>query len=697
MFTTPFCHRRSALSALLSSACLAVAWSAPAFAQAAPDPLDGDDAVIVTASPLRKSGNDVVQGVAALDGEALERTLSASLGQTIDRMPGISQSGYGQAASRPIIRGQDGDRIRILLGGIGSIDASAASPDHALAVDLGAAKRIEAVRGPATLLYGNNASGGVINILDGRIPVEAPQGRNGAGFVRLEGATNADERAATASVDAAIAGTPFVAHLDGFTRKTDDYKTAGPLESKALRALEGEDTASRGGETAANSDLEQKGAAFGFSRIGDFGFLGVSLSRLDSHYGLPGGHHEEGEDGAAAQEAEEEVRIDLEQTRFDLMGEINRSFAAFDRMKLRFGLADYHHKELEGDAIGTRFLNDGFEGRVELVHKPLTMLAGTISGASGGQFLRRDFEAIGEEAFVPPSRTDQYGLFSVQQMQVGPWTWEGGARAERQRIAAESNDFKRTRTAFSLSGSSQYEAGNGWSLGLALFRTERSPNAEELLSNGPHLATNSFEVGDRTLDMETSLGTEASLRFANERLHAGLQLFYSRYDDYVFERVTGMIVDGLPEVRFSAANARFFGFEGEADWVAFVQDRHSLSLDCGVDYVRADNLDNDAPLPRIPALSLRVGADYTHGPIGARLEAEWTAKQKRLAPFELPTDDYLIVNASVSWQPLDHDSLSILAQIRNLTDAQSRLASSFLKDRLPQPGRDFRLAIRTKY
>lgn len=666
----------------------------PAMAQQAPtadnSAHDRVDEIIVTASPIGAKRFDILQGTSSLSGEALDRALSTTLGEALDKLPGLSQTAFGSGASRPIIRGQGGDRIRILSGGIGSIDASSTSPDHAPALDLATAKRVEVVRGPATLLYGNNAVGGVINVLDGRIPIAEPQ--DGVdGFARFGIGSNADERSLAAGIDARLDG-PFVLHLDGFYRQADDYKAPGFLESKILR--EEEDHEHEEEEEAKgrvdNSDLTQKGTTAGLSYIGEWGFLGASASRLDSNYGVPAGHSHEGEEGG---EEEGPVRIDLGQTRLDLMGEVNQPYGIFETTRVRFGWADYEHKELEGGEVGTRFLNKGWEGRVEMVQRAM----GNLSGAVGVQASSRDFKAIGDEAFLPPSDTDQMGIFTLQRLDLSPFALEGGVRLERQNVQASSVDFDRDFTTVSVSAGASRQLGDGWMTGVTLSRTQRAPNAEELLSDGAHLATSTYERGDGTLGKETGLGVEATLKKSGGPVTGSVNLFLTDYDKYIYERLTGAEEDGLPVAQFSATDARFWGFEVEAETTVLRNDQVTVTLDGGVDYVRATDRDNDTPLPRIPALSARAGVGFELATVAARFEGVWTAKQKRIADYELPTDDAMVFNASLDWHPVADRDITLLLELRNLTNEEVRLATSFLKDVLPQPGRDFRLSLRAGF
>lgn len=660
--------------------------------------------VVVTASPLGTRRLDVLQGTSVLSGEALDRAQSPTLGETLDRLPGVSQTGFGQGASRPVIRGLGGDRIRVLVGGIGSIDASTTSPDHAPAADPATARRIEVVRGPGTLLYGSNAIGGVVNVLDGRVPQEKPEG-GAAGSLRLSYGANAEEGMGSAALDLALGATPLVAHVDGFRRRAGDYEAPGKLRSADLRAAEPlEDGGEEEEGRVENSAIDQAGATAGLSLVADWGFLGASVGRLDSRYGIPAGHEHHHDDHEGEEHGEEDdhdhdhghgeeedVRVDLGQTRFDLIGEVGQPLPGFETARLRFGWADYGHKELEGDEVGTRFLNEGWEGRVELVQRPVAGLTGAV----GAQALRRDFRAVGEEAFVPPSETRQWGAFAVQRYDLGALALEAGLRLERQEVS--SPGFDRGLTGVNLSAGAAYEFAGGWLAGLSASRTERAPNAEELLSDGPHVATGVYEIGDRALGEETALGFEATVKRTAGPLTGSLNLFLTDYDDFIYEALTDEERDGLPVVRYAAVPADFRGVEMELGLEAWRRGDRALLLDAAMDYVRAEDDRTDRPLPRIPPLSVRVGAEYLDVSWSGRVELAWTDRQDRTAAFELPTDDHLVLNAGFDWHPLDGADLTLAVEGRNLTDADVRLATSFLKDRLPQPGRDVRLLLRAAF
>jgi iron complex outermembrane recepter protein len=662
--------------------------------------------IVITASPLSPRRADVVQGTAVLSGETLDRALSTSLGESLDRLPGLSQTGFGPAASRPVIRGLGGDRVRVLVGGIGSIDAATTSPDHASAADLATAKRVEVVRGPAALLYGANAVGGVVNILDGRVPIERPENA-AAGLVRLGIGSVADERFAAGSLDVA-AGSNLVLHADGFRRKAGDYDVPGFVESARFRAAEmaGHEEEEHGDheehprDQVANSGLRQVGGTLGLSAVGSWGFFGASVGRLDSDYGIAGGHshaedaHGDGEEHGGEDYGEEEsVDIDLEQTRVDLTGDIRNPLAGFSNLRVRFGWADYQHVELEGDAIGTRFDTEGWEGRLELVQEPM----GRLSGAFGFQALSRDFSALGDEAFVPPSETRQYGIFAVQRLNFGSWDLEGGLRLERQTLKSAQVRFDNDSNLVSLSTGIGSDLGSGWRAGLSLSRTERAPNAEELLSNGPHLATGTFEVGDRALGNETAVSVEASLKRTEGPVTGALNLYLADYSGFIDSFLTGLEEDGLPVSRYAGTDARFIGGELELQTTLWQNGSMALAADGAVDYVRAENEKTGEPLPRIPPLSLRGGLTLQDVRWSAGIDVVWSDDQRRSGPFTLPTDGHTVLNATVDWHPLDSRDLVVTLQGRNLTDEEVRLATSTIKDRLPQPGRDLRLLLRAGF
>ncbi len=655
------------------------------------------EAIVVTAGAEPRSQLEIAQPTSVLAGDALERRLEASLGETLRNEPGVSSTYFGPGASRPVIRGLGGDRVRVLQGGLGAGDASSTSPDHAVSVDPLAAERIEVLRGPATLLYGSSAVGGVVNVIDRRIPERVPSSPV-TGMVELRGGTVADERSGGARLDGGAGRLAW--HLDVLKRETDDYEIPGFAESAALRRAEEEE----GGEeeeheeafgVLANSAIESEGANAGLSWIGDRGFLGVAVGGLDSLYGIPGGH-EEGEGGEEGEDEEEAgVRVDLEQRRFDLRGAVTTPFGPFRGASLRAGATEYEHRELEGEEIGTVFTNESREARLELVQRAF----GALSGSVGLQVLSRDFAAIGEEAFVPPTETDSWALFAFEELGRGDFSWQLGARYESQDVSAETAGVSsRSFGGFSGSLGLVWHPETAFAVGLSLARSTKLPNAEELFSNGPHLATGAFEVGDPDLDEETSNGLDLSLRRTEGRVRGEVNLFLNRFDDYIFEQATGEEEDGLPVFRYVQADAEFRGAELSGLVELYHGEPAHLDLELGADLVRAELRDSGDPLPRIPPRRYRLGLHYYGERWTATAEAQRVEEQDRVAPEELPTGGYTLANASVSYRFFFGDTLlDLMLRGTNLTDEEARNHASFLKDRVPLPGRDLTLVARFSF
>jgi len=645
------------------------------------------DEILVTASPMGVSRFDVVQGTSILGGEALADALKGSIGETLADQPGMSSTFFGPFASRPIIRGVDGDRIRVLFDGIGSIDASSVSPDHETAGEAGNSERIEILRGPATLVYGTSAIGGVVNIIDGRIPDALPGGGYDVNVTSGYGA-NARERFINGGTDVALGG-GLVLHGDGAWRKSKDYRIPGFASAEAEEEGILGRVENSGGRTAQGTG--------GLSYVWENGMLGAAVGRFDSNYGSPGGHaheheHEEGEEEEEDHE-EEIVRIDLQQTRVDGKGEIRNLNGPISSAKFRFAWGDYKHTEFEGGEVGTVFTNKGWEGRVEAVHAPL----GRINGVMGMQYRQRDFSAVGDEAFVPQTDTQQFGVFAVENGEFGPWRIEAGGRVEFTKVENPSAAAKRAFTSNALSGSLSYEFVEDTLAGVIVSWTQRPPTAEELFSNGPHLATNQFERGDPTLKQEQALNLEATMRRRVGAVTGTVSAYGTWYDRFIFAEETGMEIDELPVFQIVENDARFFGIESEVVWEVFRDADRGFSIDGGVDYVRATNTTTDQPLPRMPPLRFRLGVDANWSMLAARVEVQGSGGQKRTAPLETNTGAYALLNARLALRPFQDRDIRFVVQGLNLTDASARPHTSFIKNVAPLPGRDVRFYVQASF
>ncbi len=664
------------------------------------------DEIVVTVAGDAKSRHELTQAVNVLSGEELSLRLQPSLGETLAQEPGVTSTYFGPGSSRPVIRGLGGDRVRMLEDGLGTGDASATSADHAVSVDAGTAERIEVVRGPSTLLYGSSAIGGVVNVIDGKIPDY--QLDEVSGSIELRGGSVSNERGGSVALNGGSGRWAW--HVSGGRRDADDLNIPGFAEAEGEEheedghEEEGEHEEEEVRGTLPNSDLETASAALGatyfFGR--DKGFLGVSVSGFDTQYGLPGGHgHEEGEEheeeGEEHEEEDEEheeegedVRIDLERRRIDLRGEITQ-VGAFEALKFRWGMADYEHVELEGEEIGTIFNSDAWEGRFELVQKP----RGNRTGSFGLQIRDRDFEAIGEEAFVPPTKTRGWALFAFQEWEIESLTWQIGGRFEQTDVEAEGSLPDRDFDGFSASAGLLWDIDDTYSLGVSLARSTKLPNAEELYSDGPHLATSTFELGNPDLEEETSLGLDLALRWRGERASGELTFFVNRFDDFIYQRFTGAEEDELPVVLYAQDDAEFAGVELETRFEIWESGTAHLDVHLFGDFVEAELSDSGEPLPRIPAMRYGAGLHYHNDRFHGMVEARRTDEQDRLAVNETSTAGFTFVNASVSYRfyraGLAYD---LLLRGTNLTDEEGRNHVSFLKDQVPLPGRDVSLALR---
>ena len=702
------------IAALLASTTL-VSGAALATKRAAP-PLEEqlEEIVVSSAYEGRKLGETIL-GTTILKKDEILRQLDGSIGETLRRQPGISSTFFGPGASRPIIRGLGGDRIRVLDSGLGSIDASSTSPDHAVAVEPALAERIEILRGTAMLQFGSSAAGGVINVFDGRIPVAAPEdGFEGAFRYGHSTVDNGDEFTGAFNLTLGdLGGTKVVLHADGLYRDTSDYDIPGFAESALLRAMEEEEEEEGHEEeeeafgTVENSATETKGGSVGLSFLFDGGFLGFNVRKLDSTYGVPGGHGHEEEEGEEhdeqeGHEGEEEelVSIDLDQTRFDLIGEFDTNLGIFKKAKLRFGYADYEHQELEGDEIGTLFSNEGWEGRLDLVEN----WTGDWRGTTGVQIRHRDFSAVGEEAFVPATTSNQYGFYTVKDYRTGAWHVDLGARFERTTYEVDDTNVERNFNGFSASAGVGYDLSEDAFLGVSVYRTERAPSTEELFSNGPHLATDAFELGDPNLGLETAFGVEATFTYATGPFSMVINGFITNYDDFIFETATGEEEDGLTVFEFRAEDAKLYGFETKAEFHLGTASTSTFGdvdfhLDGQADFVRAKLDDSVASrnLPRIPPFRGLLGFDARSETFDFRTELEYAAEQNRTADFEIPTDDYVLWNAYLTVRPFENKALSFELRGTNLTNSDARQHTSFLKDVAPLPGRNFKVSFRAEF
>ncbi|OYX50032.1 MAG: TonB-dependent receptor [Sphingomonas sp. 32-66-10] len=709
--------------------------AAPAFAQTSDhaerdrssrNPVHGEtvEEVVISAPGIERL--DLLAGTSVVTGDELVRDIRGQIGDSLTQVPGVSATSFSPGASRPVLRGFQGERVRVLTDGLGTLDASNTSTDHAVSIEPLTAERIEVLRGPAVLLFGSQAIGGAVNVLDRRIPRAVPESGFHVDAIGAYGSA-ADERGGGAAVDFAI--TPqIVAHIDGSYRKSDDLRVGGyvlsaPLRAEQLEIAEEEadeghleeaeealENANRSGRLP-NSGTRTYSLGGGVALINDGGSLGFSAGYYDTRYGVPtrpGAHHDHGGGGGAPDPHEEEadVTIGLQQFRADMRGEVKIGGGLVDALRVRVGYSDYEHTEFEGDEVGTVFYNEGFEGRLELVQANRD----GWRGVTGFQAFTRNFNAVGAEAFVPKNVTDQYGVFTLQEVDLGAIGLEGALRYEHTRVRSNTvkldldedgptGAFDRRFDAFSGAIGLSYALAPEVKIGFNVSRAVRAPSAEELFSNGPHIATQSYEVGNPNFRTEKSWGGEVYARGAAGPVRFQIAGYANWFDDYIYEVATGDEIDELPVFEFRQAEARYLGVEGEVS-TTFIdggEGGFSLGGNLVADYVHAD-LEDGSAVPRIPPFRVLAGIDASQGQFGGRVEVEHAVRQTRVAEFESETPAFTLVNASLTWHPLgEKRETAIILSAHNIFDVDARRHASFTKDFVPLPGRDIRVSARLSF
>jgi iron complex outermembrane receptor protein len=667
---------RSFALAPLAAACLV---SVAAHAE----PAESLDKVVVTGNPLKSQV--LAQPSESLGGDQLVLTRAANLGDTLQGLPGVSATNFGPNASRPSIRGLDGDRVRILNNSGASVDASNLSFDHGVAIDPLVIDRVEVLRGAAALLYGGNAVGGVVNTLDNRIPRTFINGLSGAAEVRLGGPSN--DRGGAIVLDGgggrSNAGWGWHADLSG--------RDAG--DQRAPRFASPTDDGSESRTSVRNSAAHNHSASLGGSVFFQGGHAGVSVDDFRTTYGTT---------------VEDAAKIQMKRQRIATAGEWSAEDGPVRHLSWQLSRNRYEHSEIENGQIGTTFKSTGTDGRVEMTHAPI----GNLHGVVGLQWERLDFSALGEEAFVPSTLTRNTGLFVLEQYRLGDLQLSAGARHEQVRVHSDGDTDtsdgrfgapqQRSFSPTSLAFSGVYPLASGWSLSANLNRTQRAPAYYELFANGLHLATDAFERGDATLGLERSRGADVGLKWEGERSHAHINVYETRFSNYIALQANGQSVtnpdDGrqLPVYVFRGVPARLRGVELEGRWQA----TPLWALLGQFDAVRGENTQTGEPLPRLAPRRAMLGVEAQQGPWSARVEWRLAARQDRVDAFDRPTAGYGTVNASLARQ-LKLGELDGLWYLR-LTNLGNKLAYNAtavptIRDLSPQAGRAVMTGVQVRF
>lgn len=658
----------------------------PEVASPVQDYVTPEITVLGPTSADKRSVNDYVPTVSELSGLKLNRRKQATLGETLSREAGVSSSYFGPNASRPVIRGLEGERIRILQNGIGTLDASGTSPDHAVSLDPFLIDRVEIVRGSAALLYGNSAVGGVVNTVNGRIPDR----------LQFDELLKLDLRGS--SVDAQRAGGAilhgsagrFAFHLDGVFRRTNNYKIPDFARSEPLRAQ----TPLAAGENEMrsrvdNSASETLDGALGASYVTELGYLGASFAGYRTQYGTV---------------AEPDVTIDLNRQRVDVSGE-RRELGPIEALRFKGAVSHYRHQELNKGAIGTTFRNRGAEARIDARHVPVAKgIAGSsgLAGTIGAQTQYFDFSAAGDEAFLPTTHNSSIAMFAYEELPIGDWTPSLGARVDRSAVESiESASFGpgRTQTYWSPSVSlgALYKLHPEYSFALNASFTERAPNYQELFANGPHIATGIHEIGDRGLSQELSRSAELSLRHKTTVAEGRVSFFVQDFSRFIALAPRGVndATSGLAIYDYAPIEATLFGAEVEyrrqLPWRVW---KGVFEIEARFDWVRGRDRTHRANLPRMTPVRESIGLAYQTSAFTIEAEVQRSEAQGLVAQGELPTSSYTMLNLGLEVPfATSFGTFRAIARANNLNDVDARTHVSFLKDRAPLPGRNFLLGL----
>ena len=645
--------------------------------------------VIVSASPIHAQHSDNARAISVLNGDQLRTQASATLSQTLTGQLGVSASSFGAGVGNPIIRGQSANRVKVMQDNLDTLDASNTSADHANTTEPLLADQIEILRGPSTLRFGGGAIGGVVNVIDGRIPTQLQDKDGVRGAVETRYSSVNDESASVVRVDGQSGN--FAWHADGLYRDSNDVEIDG------LSNPEDPEDSSDG--FIENSNARAHAYSIGGSWIGENGYIGLSINEQENNYGIPPGahehHHHEDHGDDDHDEEGEIIRIDMEQTRYDLKAQLNEPFAGWEKIQVRIGHNDYEHVELEGADVGTTYESDAWESRIEMVHNPIN----NWQGAIGIQHLDRDYGADGDEAFIPSdSQIRNTGIFWIEEKHWDHQWLELGLRYERQTIDPDNQaSVDHTATSFSF--------GYHWSLedvhnfSIVASHAERAPSLEELFADGAHIATQTFDLGNADLDEEVSNNLDLGYQWKpeGEGLVRDLKVnvFYNQISDYIYQFDTEIedVESELIIFEYRQDDADFHGLEVEANLALTEQ----LGLRLFGDAVRAE-FDDNSDVPRMSPD--RIGAELSFEQPGwfGSIQLIEVSEQDRVAEEETKTDGYTRLNAEIN-VPLSLGTTDGMVFVRadNLLDEEIRHSTSFLKEVAPEAGRSLTAGIRLSF
>ena len=658
------------------------------------------DDVFITSMGLKQSTSKSARPVTLLSGKELQTKIGTTIGDTLKNELGVTSQSFGAGVGTPVIRGQSGPRVRVMQNSLGNNDVSNLSPDHANAVNPIIAERIEVLRGPSTLLYGNGAIGGVVNVIDNRIPEQVPDKvLGGAGAQRYDSATNLTSSALKLEGGKDL----FAYHVDGFYNDQGNTHIGGqPIDEAAARAtdptLQGTDVLDNPKGVINNSNARSRGGSAGASIIGDVGLVGASINSLENNYGIP----PNGTGGAP-------IRVQMNQTKYDFKGQLNKPFALAEALRMKFGYTDYKHVELDNGVPATTFTNQSYESRLELEHQPL----GIVKGVLGLQTVNSQFAALGAEALVPKSAIDSYGLFAVESFAIRDVTYELGVRGEWQGIAPETTYSSVSYVPLSGSVSALWDITKQHQLSLAVTQSQRAPQIQELFSNGVHEATMSYEKGDVNLRKEISYNLDLGYKFNTDWMTSEFNLFHNWVNDYIYQQQVGDVFNEsteqpesfcpagdtcLPILQSSQANAVFKGFEAKTIF-PLMQNRYgAVDLTLFGDYTRG-SFDQGGNVPRMPPLRYGLQLSYEKNDWSTDVRLTRGEAQTYAGDNQSNTPGYLLLNLGAQYQVASfHESqVMLFAAGKNMLNENIRNSTSYLRNFSPDPGRSAEIGIRVSY
>ena len=658
------------------------------------------DDFYITSTGIKQYTSKSARPVTVLSGEELQKKMGTTIGDTLKNELGITSQSFGPGVGTPVIRGQSGPRVRVLQNSIGNNDVSSLSPDHANGVNPISAERIEVLRGPSTLLYGNGAIGGIVNVIDNRIPEQVPDKLLG-GVVAQRYDSASDLTSSALKLDGGK--DKFAFHLDGFYNDQNNTHIGGQqIDESAARAtdptLEGTPVLNNPNGVIPNSNARSRGGSAGASVIGDIGLVGAAINSLENNYGIP----PNGTGGAP-------VRVQMNQTKYDFKGQLNQPFALAKELRLKFGYTDYKHVELDNGEAATTFLNKTYESRLELEHQPL----GIVKGVMGFQSVNSDFSALGAEALVPKSKIDSYGLFAVESFKIKDITYELGLRGEWQGISPETTYSSVSYVPLSGSVSALWDITKQHQLSLGVTQSQRAPQIQELFSNGVHEATMSYEKGDVNLQKEISYNLDLGYKFNTSWMTSELNLFNNWVNDYIYQQqdyqVFNEVIEDfqlicsdpgacVPVLQSAQANAIFRGFEAKTLFTIMQNHYGAVDLTLFGDYTRG-TFEQGGNVPRMPPLRYGFELSYEKNDLTTQARLTRGEAQNDAGENQSNTPGYLLLNLGAQYQlaTFHQSEVQLFAAGKNMLNENIRNSTSYLRNFAPDPGRSAEIGIRVSY